>query len=257
MRVVLEGVVNFRDFGGQQLADGRRVRTGVLFRSGHHGSVTEKDLDLLAQLDFALVVDLRRAAERRREVSRRPLSFRAKVLEHAAPPTDALAPHLTFLAVPDATPEMVTERMTSGYRNYPFDPHYVALYRDYFAELPHLDGRVLIHCHAGKDRTGVLCALTLHALGVSREDIFEDYLLTNRHSRTDARVDQMRAAFSRNHGKPVDEDLLRHTMKAQSVYLEAAFGAMEAEYGSLDAYLADHVGLTPEAKSAMRERLLV
>src|SRR5262245_18858161 len=162
----LAGVVNFRDFGGQAAAAGQRVKQGVLYRSGHLGAPTEQDLAHLGELDFALVVDLRRAAEREREVSHRPAGFRGKVLEHAAPPQAALAPHLQFLALPDATPQTVLDYMTRGYRGYPYDPFYEAMYRDYFAALAGLDGRVLIHCHAGKDRTGVLCALTLHSLGV-------------------------------------------------------------------------------------------
>jgi len=254
--VEFEGVSNFRDFGGQPTEDGRHVRAGLLYRSGHLGAVTDADLQRLAELDFALVVDLRRAAERKREISRRPTAFRAKVLEHAGPLEAALAPHLTFLAVPDATPELVTQQMTTGYRGYPFDPHYVALYRDYFAELPHLDGRVLVHCHAGKDRTGVLCALTLHVLGVDREAIFEDYLLTNRRGRADARLEEMRAKFKRDRGKPVDDALLKQLMKADRVYLEAAFDSMAGEHGSVDAYLAERIGVTPEVKAGIRERLL-
>jgi protein-tyrosine phosphatase len=254
--VDFEGVTNFRDFGGQPTGDGRRVRSGVLYRSGHLGAVTDADLERLAELDFSLVVDLRRAAERKREVSRLPGASRVKVLEHAGPLEAAVAPHLTFLSVPDATPELVTQQMTVGYRGYPFDPYYVTLYRDYFAELARLEGRVLVHCHAGKDRTGVLCALTLHLLGVDREQIVEDYLLTNRRGRADARLEEMRGKFQRERGKPVDDALLKRLMKADRVYLEAAFDAIAAEHGSVEAYLDERVGVTPQVRAAIRERLL-
>jgi protein-tyrosine phosphatase len=254
--VNLTSVNNCRDFGGQPASDGRRVRRDVLYRSGHLGALSEDDLERLAALDFAVVVDLRRAAERGREVSRRPASFRGKVLEHAAPLEAATAPHLAFLTMPDATPQTVLDHMTQGYRGYPYDPWYAAMYRDYFAELARLDGRLLVHCHAGKDRTGVLCALTLHVLGVSRDDIFEDYLLTNQRGGTDARMAEMQRRFQRDHGRPAAEDLMHALMQAQATYLEAAFDAMTSEYGSVEGYLERHIGVTEATIAEIRERLL-
>jgi protein-tyrosine phosphatase len=252
----LEGVVNFRDFGGAPEAGGRRVRQGLLFRSGHHGTVADADLPKLEALDFALVVDLRRAAERVRDPSRRPAASRAEVLEHAAAVEPALAPHLSFLATPDASQDRVMTQMIAGYRTYPFDPYYVTLFSDYFARLDGLDGPVLVHCHAGKDRTGVLCALTLHVLGVSREDIYADYLETNRHNRADARLDAMAADFTKANGKPAPADLLRYVMMAEAAYLDAAFAAIEEAHGDVDAYLAEVLGVTAQRQAAIRERLL-
>ncbi len=252
----LDGVVNFRDFGGAVGAGGRRIPHGRLFRSGHHAAATAVDLAKLADLDLALIVDLRRPAERQRDPARRPAATRARILEHDGPLETAMAPHLAFLAMPDASAARVTEQMTAGYRGYPFDPHYVAVYRDFFAALAQADGAVLVNCHAGKDRTGFLCALTLTVLGVGEDEVFEDYLATNRHNRADDRVGELAAQFLETHGKPVSEDLLRHVMMADTAYLRAAFDAIDAAHGDIDAYLSDILGVGVARRDAIQSRWL-
>jgi protein tyrosine/serine phosphatase len=255
--IELDGVTNFRDFGGGRGADGKRIRTGRLFRSGHHAAATEADLERLAERGFRLFVDLRRPPERARDPARRPAAARARVLEHQGATEQLVAPHLTFLTEPGATPARVSEQMTVGYRGYPFDPHYVAMYREYFALLAELDGAVLINCHAGKDRTGFLCALTLHVLGAPREEIWADYLATNRHNRADARLADMAVQFEQTHGHAPSEALLRAMLSADGAWLDAAFTAIADKHGDADAYLGEVVGVSPERREAIRERLLV
>jgi protein-tyrosine phosphatase len=253
----LEGVINFRDFGGMSGADGRRVRTGRLFRSGHFAEATEADISHLATLGFALFVDLRRPPERLRDPARRPATPGARLLEHQGPTTTMVAPHLAFLSEPGATPEKVTEQMVVGYRYYPFDPHYVRVYRDYFPLLASVDGPVLVNCHAGKDRTGFLCALTLHVLGVSPDDIFEDYLATNRYNRADARLRELAESFEATHGHAPSEALLRRMMAVDAIYLEAAFAAIIEQHGDIDTYLAKTLGVDEALRALIREKLLV
>jgi protein tyrosine/serine phosphatase len=253
----LEGVINFRDFGGMPGAGGRDVRTGRLFRSGHFAAATDADIAELANLGVQLFVDLRRPPERLRDPARRPQAPGARLLEHQGPTEAAVAPHLAFLSRPGASPETVTEQMIVGYRYYPFDPHYVAVYRDYFPLLASVDGPVLINCHAGKDRTGFLCALTLHVLGVSRDDIFEDYLATNRYNRADGRLREMAESFEATHGHAPSEALLRRMMAVDAVYLEAAFESIAERHGDADTYLAEVVGVDGALRDRIRDRLLV
>ena len=255
--IQLDGVINFRDFGGGAGAGGRRVATGRLFRSGHHATPTDADLERLAALDFALLADLRRPPERARDPARRPTGHRAQLIEHHGQTEHLVAPHLAFLAEPGATPERVIEQMKIGYRYYPFDPHYVAIYRQYFPLLAQVDGPVLINCHAGKDRTGFLCALTLHVLGAPADEIREDYMATNRHNRIDARLAELATQFEQNHGHPASEALLRAMLSVDESWLEAAFASIAEQHGDTDTYLAEAIGVTPSMKAAIRERLLV
>ena len=151
-----ERLHNFRDFGGRPGAEGRRVVRGRLFRSGHHARATEADLAALRELDLRLVVDLRRAVERRERPSRRPDPFEAMVIEHAGPEdVQELAPHLAHLAAPDVDEAKIRERVRTTYGGYSADETYVEVWRRYFPALAAADGPILIHCHAGKDRTEI------------------------------------------------------------------------------------------------------
>jgi protein-tyrosine phosphatase len=251
-----EGVLNFRDFGGGVGAGGRRVRSGRLYRSGHHAGATDADLRRLADLGVALWVDLRRPPERARDPARRPDQPDARLLEHQGPTEQTVAPHLAFLARPDATADMVSQGMVAGYRYYPFDPHYVRMYRDYFELLAELDAPVLINCHAGKDRTGFLCALTLHVLGAPDDEIRADYLASNTQTRSEARLAQMTEQFRQTHGHAPSADLLRAMQSVDLAYLDAAFAAIAEQHGDTDAYLEAVAGVTPAMREAIRERLL-
>jgi protein tyrosine/serine phosphatase len=249
-----EGVTNFRDFGGMKTTNGRTVKRGRLYRSGHHALATEADLERLAALKLALLVDLRRPAERLRDVAKRPQG--AVVLEHQGPVENAVAPHLAFIADPDATTDMVNAGMQTGYRGYPFDPHYQRMYRDYFNALAELGGPVLVNCHAGKDRTGVLCAFTLEVLGVSRADIYADYLETNRQNRADERLAEMAKGFEATHGRPVSEDFLRYLMAVHPEYLDAAYAAIEEAHGDVPTYLKNVLGIDEAVLDRIRAKLL-
>lgn len=252
----LAGIVNFRDFGGHPTQDGARVVRGRLYRSGHHATAEEADLRHLADVDLAVLVDLRRPGERARLPARRPHPFRAHVIEHEGPGEEAVPPHLAVLATPGVTDRQVLEQMVVGYRGYAFDPAYVQMYRRYFRALAGADGAVLIHCHAGKDRTGVLAAMTLHVLGVSREVIAADYLLSNDHSRIDERLPQLLADYRRDRGTDISEAALRQLMRVEPDYLDAFFEAVGEAHGDLDSYLADVVDVGAEQRSAIRATFL-
>lgn len=251
-----EGVINFRDFGGGPGADGRRVKRGLLFRSGHHAAATDADLAAITDLDFGLLVDLRRPPERQREPARRPEGGSARLLEHGGALDDALPPHLQALTLESPTADSVNRQMLGGYRSYPVDPHYVRMYRDYFSILPDLDRPLLINCHAGKDRTGWLCALTLHVLGSPWDFIVEDYLATNLHNRADARLEQMKKDFEETRGHPIDDEVARLMMSVERHWLEESFASVAAAHGDVDGYLETVVGLTPAARAAIRARFL-
>jgi protein-tyrosine phosphatase len=118
-------------------------------------------------------------------------------------------------------------------------------FRELFAHLLEDRAPLVIHCTAGKDRTGFACALILHALGVPDHVISEDYLLTNRFYRRDP---------SASSDLPADVSQVLGTV--QSSFLAAAFDAIRADYGDLEGYFGDGLGLGAPERAGLAARYL-
>ncbi|OZA93723.1 tyrosine-protein phosphatase [Altererythrobacter sp. H2] len=249
----LEGVHNFRDYGGYPLAGGGRLKRGVLWRSGQHVDATEADLAALDRLALAHVIDFRGASERSHAPCRRPEGFAAEVHFYDGE-TANLAPHLE--AANGVLDEEGAHRaMERIYRNLPGREPVLWVMRRYFAVLAGSEGASLVHCLAGKDRTGMSVALLHHALGVHWDDAIEDFLLTNTAGNIDARIAAGSHAIRSKYGQ-ISDETIRVLMGVDARYLEAMREAVEAAHGSLDAFLEDVLGVTPETREALRLRLL-
>jgi protein-tyrosine phosphatase len=252
--LALDGVENFRDFGDYPAADGRRMAKGRFWRSAHHGKATAADLAAIGELDLAVVVDLRRPRERDAEPTPRPPGFRGQVIDCDFG-DQAEAPHVAFLRETDLTPDSVRAFFADYYAKAPFEPRHAELFRQYFQAIDQVDGAVLIHCTAGKDRTGLLAALTHHALGVHRDDAVADYLLTNVAARLEARGPMIAQALEQSLGKKPSDVAVRAFLGVEARYLETALEAIAAERGSVDAYLAE-LGVDAAMTERLRAKLL-
>lgn len=251
-------IYNFRDFGGYATPDGP-VRTGLLFRSAHYADATPEDLSAFARLKMAAIVDLRRPGERVRYPTRRAEGCGAQMLSYGTETVDDEPPHLSFLTDPDPSIAKVQTRMTEIYREFAFDPGHIEIFSKAFRALSEIDGPLVVHCHAGKDRTGLIVALIHHLLGVSDEDRVSDYLRTNTESRIEDRLPEITKRFTDIVGRPItaaETDLMRHVYRVEPQYLAAAVEAIEAKHGSLDAYIRDVLGVTQAQASAIKRRLI-
>jgi protein tyrosine/serine phosphatase len=244
-----EGVENFRDYGDYPIGD-RRLRRGKLYRSAHHANATEEDLAGMAALGIKVIVDLRRPNERERDPSRRWPGFSGEVIQNdiAQPGED---PWVSFLQEADLSEDTFRSYMVDYYRDAPFVARHVDLYSRYFHSLAETDGAVLIHCAAGKDRTGILAALTHHVAGVSDEDILADFLLTNNPERFARRVPVMGDTIEQMTGRRPSDQALRTALGVEERYLSTAFAAIKTRHGSIDGYLEEVLGLD----AAMRDRV--
>jgi protein-tyrosine phosphatase len=256
--LAFEGVGNFRDYGGYATEDGRRVKTGKLYRSAHHGSATDADLEAISALGIDVVVDLRRKGEREKEPSRRPAAFAGRVIDNDLGDRGLgdEDPWQVFLRGSDLSPQSFDDYLSAYYRNAPFEERYVDLYSRYFRSLAETDGAVLIHCAAGKDRTGILAALTHRSLGVSREDILADFLLTNSAIGFEERIPMVAEMMAAEIGRRPTPEAVRVAMGVHESYLERAFLVLEEQHGSVEAYLADALGVDGALKARLRERLV-
>ena len=245
-----EGVENVRDFGGYLGAAGPLPR-GRLFRSAHQGRATDVDLERLDALNLAVAVDLRRPDERRRDPCRRSPTFGAQVVETSIE-GDAEAPHLKFLREADLTAESAHGFMLEEYARLPFEPAHLELFGETFRRLAATGGPILIHCAAGKDRTGLLVALIHHLLGVSAGDIEADYLLTNAARSTTDWVTRFSDLLEREYGRRPPREAVQAFLQVHPEWLRSAFAAIEARFGSLDAYIETALGVD----TALRARII-
>lgn len=251
----LEGVVNFRDYGDYATAAGARIHSGRLYRSAHHGRATDADLEAIAGLGIAVVVDLRRPNERHREPSRRHAGFAARVIETDIGDANE-DPWWNFVRDSDLSEAAFRDYLTGYYRAAPFDERLVDLYSRYFAALGEAEGAVLIHCAAGKDRTGILAALTHHLIGVHGDDIIADYLLTNEAIGFEQRMPLMKQAIAEGAGREPSEAAVKVAMGVDEAFLEAALAAIEAQHGTIDAYLKDVLGIDAALRAKVEARLV-
>lgn len=249
-----EGIDNFRDFGGYATACGRGLKRGVLYRSGHHARASEADLERMAELGITVLVDLRRTHERTREPSRRPSSFAAQILENDLGDTQDAWLHELKNRAADA--EWFRQDSLTFYRRAPFEDAYLDLFRRYFHALAAADGAVLVHCAAGKDRTGMLCALTHHIAGVHHDDMIADYLLTNDEVRIERRIPWLSKIIHEFTGHAPADAVVRTALSVEPAYLDAAFDEMRARFGSLDGYLEQGLGIGEGEREAIRAKIL-
>jgi protein-tyrosine phosphatase len=253
----LAGVRNFRDVGGLPTVDGRRVRHGVLFRSGHLAHATDEDAAFLSGLGLHTIFDFRNAADQRLEG---PDVELPGVRNVNLPLSDPAHGAEFWKMVRDGEIDQLRAILGDGKAA----DRMIASYRTIVKERTAEQARVLhalaedslpalLHCAAGKDRAGLSVAVTLLAVGVERDAILGDYLESNaRHRRYKVR----RSSASGEAYSPEIMELLSPLFDARAEYLAAAFETVEETWGGVDAYLEQGLGLSPETRERLRERLL-
>lgn len=256
---MLAGAPNFRSLAGIQTADGRVVREGRLFRSEVLSRLTQDDINRVCTLDIGLVCDLRNPGERERERNRWPeqQNVRTVVRKQDADVNDAVRTDWeTRLLEEHFDQEQARQYMFEAYRSMPQElaGHIVALVE--YCSRPDSSG-VLIHCMAGKDRTGFVCAMILSALGVPITTILDDYLESEKRF---VRSDRMQSSLQRTFGTEIPPRAQRAAAAIGTVkteYLQAAFSEIDRSYGSIEIYLASVAGLNNERLEQLRQQLLM
>ncbi|MEN5147437.1 tyrosine-protein phosphatase [Brevundimonas diminuta] len=248
-----EAIDNFRDYGGYAV-DGRQLARGRLYRAAHQARATDADVAQLDALKLAAVVDLRRPSERRAQPSRRPAGWAGTLIE-SDHDDGGEAPHLTFLKTADLTEASGRAFMTETYRRLPFEAAHVDLFGRYFRLLADAEGPVLIHCAAGKDRTGLLAALTHSLLGVAHDDLMADYLATNAAVRLEERAEEMASRLTAMTGRTASHGAVVAFLGVEAAYLDEAFSAIRAHSGSVDGYLERVLGVEGPLADRIRARL--
>ncbi|HIG39754.1 MAG: tyrosine-protein phosphatase [bacterium] len=237
-----EGCFNFRDIGGYEAADGRTVRWGRYFRAGRQDRMTSDDLDKVKELGIRTQIDLRRPDE---------------ALDQGRGPLEGLGANYENIAVipeggTDQLSRLVGDTGISGkrYLGYlGFGPESWIRMFEIFAKS--VDHPVLVHCTAGKDRTGVTTAFLLSILGVERALIEADYILTNRD------VDRQVTFLENTVGLP--EGMSREYMMRVAGVPEDAMSdfldGLDENYDGALGYLRS-IGIDDEIQETIREEYL-
>jgi protein-tyrosine phosphatase len=248
--LTLEGVSNFRDVGGIPTADGRILKTGLLFRSDELSQLTRADREKLHALRLKTIIDLRTPDERRSQLSRLPGENGLRTLSIPIRPGQDFTRGQLFVYI----------------LRHPWQVDFEALIREYYftmafertAQVGQIfrlladEGNLpaLVHCTAGKDRTGFLAALVQLALGVEPEAVMEDYLLTN-HLLKPERKDFIRSLRWVNllHDSPAG---LQPVLEARREYLQAVLDEIIHRFGDVEAYLEHGCGVGADVVRTLR-----
>jgi protein-tyrosine phosphatase len=245
----LEGCENFRDLGGLPAAEGRYVARGRVYRSSELSRLTAADLETLKRLEIRHVFDLRGDAER--AICRSRLPEDSPIHVHLWPllngagvdPVKALEQELAGGLNPERLDRalgglMVSMALGQGHR-------LGALYR----EIAGGAWPCVIHCAAGKDRTGLAVAILLSLLGVARQRVLEDYLKSNAAPRPP--LESLPPGLSR-----LPEPVFELLMSVRAAWLEGVFEAITARHGSVEEYSLEVLGLSIQELGDLREALL-
>lgn len=251
-----ENIRNFRDFGGYEGAGGRSVRTGVLFRSAQFGEASDADLTRLKDYNIKVQADLRRPDERERHGHRWPVEGVAVISSEKGSATQA--PHVRFMTEVAVDAAKAHNWMADYYREAPYKEQHVESFTAWFKSLTDLPegGAAVVNCAAGKDRTGILCALTHHVLGVDREAIFADYILTNEAADVETRLPEMARLFNEHIGKDYDHAVYHPFVGVDEAFLSAAIESVYKQSGDIDTYLRETLGVDEAAQDRLRGALL-
>jgi protein-tyrosine phosphatase len=236
----LAGASNFRDLGGYAGKDGRTVRWRHIFRSNHLGHLTNADIAILRSVGLKTAFDFRGTEERSTA-----LCAIEDLTVHSLPvePTVVAALRARLAGGKALSPTDGVEVMRESYVNYVRQN--TGRFQSLFAHLLGDSAPLVIHCTAGKDRTGFACALILHSLGVPEDVIAEDYLLTNRFYRRDPSA-----------SNDIPDDVRQVLGSVEASFLAAAFNAIRSDYGDLDQYFHRGLGLGPAERANLQTRYL-
>lgn len=248
-----EGIHNFRDYGGYPTQGGGRVVTGLLYRSGQHVDASEADLQTFADLGIRTVIDLRGNGERERHPCRRPDLWDGEVVFYDGE-TSSRPPHEPEQPI-ELTKDSAHVRMLKVYTRMPQNRPMQVIFGDYLRALAERDGASLVHCFAGKDRTGIAAALLHHILGVSRADMLTEFLRTNDAPTYEILERQSLPGIEARLG-PLSREAVAELMEVREAYFDRFLEVVDGEWRSLDAYLGDAIGVDDRLRDRLQERFV-
>ncbi len=254
--LLLDGAKNFRDVGGISTADGRTVRRGLLYRSDVLSHLSDADLRVLETLGLKTVVDLRTQRERKSRPDRLPSGGNIRtvhlpLIDPSTPDSLIRVSMWMILRGPSADFDKI---LRSQYHAYAF--HCTESIRALMQSAADPDAYpMVLHCAAGKDRTGFSVAVLLLLLGVSMEDVTADYLLTNHYLASE--LPRYIKSIRRLSLGRVSAAQIESFLIARAEYLAEVVSKIRDRFGSIRGWLEQACGVSPETLKRIEANLLV
>lgn len=251
----IEGTRNFRDLGGYEVADGRTVKHGLVFRSDNLAHLSEAGMAALTALELKVITDLRSDKEREQEPDKLPDT--TPVPEYAVLPINDRPVDIRKMSRKIIMGRVDEEEVMTllDHRRFVTNPKHRESWGNWLRSLaedentPHL-----FHCTSGKDRTGYGSAIFLLALGANKDTVMEDFLFSNAVLKgyNDATI----AGIEKKIGKRDSLEIIRKIMGVSQETMEATFAEMEAQYGSVDAFIEEGLGIDASTRAQLQNKFL-
>lgn len=254
----LEGAFNFRDIGGYRTADGKRIKKGLLFRSDELSKLTENDAKIVSNLGVKTIIDYRNEKEREQnedvEIPGVSIHYLTPIADIAALASSDTKEQANLFEK-KITADLARFLMIEQNKAFVEDETSQKVYRKMFDLLLEKDsGGIVQHCRGGKDRTGYGIALIMGVLGVSREEIMKDYLLTN-----DYKKEKNEKSLKAIWNETQDEDFvqaMKYLKEADPVFLNTALDLIDEKYGDIPTYVREVLGVSEDEIKELKDKYL-
>ena len=245
----MDGAHNTRELGGYTTTDGQTVKWGMLFRSDKLSDISDIDKEYLQNLGIKRIVDFRSEDEKSEDPDKIP-----EGINYVEMPIRVDGAMRTKI---EAVLRGETDREVKSFlidANKEFVTSYTDVYEGFLRALIDNGSPTLFHCTAGKDRAGFAAAITLIALGVSKEDVVADYMKTNTY--TAERIEEVLGQIELMSLYQTDAEVLRPLLGVEQEYIETAFKTAEDKYGSLENFIREGLNISDEDIQKLRSQFL-
>ena len=245
----MDGAHNTRELGGYRTADGKSVKWGMLFRSDKLSDISETDQEYLQSLGIKKIVDFRSEEEKAEDPDIIPSGI--SYVEMPISVDGAMRSKIEAVLKGETDKEVKSFLIDA---NREFVTSYTDVYENFLRGLIDEDAPTLFHCTAGKDRAGFAAAITLFALGVSKENVIEDYMKTN--TFTKERIEEILDQIEMMSLYQADAEILRPLVGVERIYIETAFKTAEEKYGSLENFIRNGLNISDQDIQKLRNKFL-
>ena len=245
----MDGAHNTRELGGYKTTDGKSVKWGMLYRSDKLSDISDTDQSYLQDLGIKKIIDFRSKEEKEEDPDIIPKGI--DYIEMPISVDGAMRSKIEAVLKGETNKDVKSFLIDA---NKEFVSNYNDVYENFLRNLIDDDGPALFHCTAGKDRAGFAAAITLIALGVSKEDVINDYMKTNQF--TKERIEEIIGQIELMTLYQTDAEILRPLLGVEREYIETAFQTAEEKYGSLENFIRDGLNISDEDIQKLRNKFI-